>query len=93
MSLFSGEVCEGGKKEICPAAVTSGRGKLRTHRPVRCVRKFFPCVLYDLAFYPAATKGRGEEVFAPLKAARTEALPVYVSYEYGGLDEGQEFDP
>jgi hypothetical protein len=49
--------------------------------------------LYDLVFYPAATKGRGEEAFTPLKATRTEVLPVYVSYEYGELDEGQEFDP
>jgi len=44
-------------------------------------------------FIQLRQRGRGEEVFAPLKAARTEALPVYVSYEYGELEEGQEFDP
>jgi hypothetical protein len=47
--------------------------------------------LYDLSKYPTATKEKGEEVFK-VHALTMEGKAIYVGYEYGELDDDQEFD-
>lgn len=49
-------------------------------------------LIYDLALYPAATKLAGDENFVELDLTKAEALPIYVSYEYGEFGDDQEFD-
>jgi len=48
--------------------------------------------VYDLASYPTASKGKGDEWFTELDPTKEGALPIYVSYEYGEFDDDQEFD-
>jgi hypothetical protein len=51
-------------------------------------------VAYDLACYPSATKLAGEESFLAMIVPDDAAspTPVFIMYEYGGLDEDQAFD-
>ena len=49
-------------------------------------------LIYDLALYPAATKLKDDESFSEIDLTKAGALPIYVSYEYGGFDDDQEFD-
>jgi hypothetical protein len=51
-------------------------------------------LLYDLSKYPAASKMPGDESFSEIKETKAgSGLPVFVMYEYGELDDDQEFDP
>jgi hypothetical protein len=48
--------------------------------------------LYDLAFYPAAVKIRGQEEFAPLNALSDWPASVFVRFEYSEPEPDVEFD-
>jgi hypothetical protein len=47
--------------------------------------------VYDLALYPAASKPLGSEQYQPMDVPKSPSL-VFVAFEYGELDEDQEFD-
>lgn len=57
-----------------------------------CERCGAAAIVYDLTFYPAATKQKGAETFSEMDATKVGALAVYVGYEYGEFDEDQEID-
>jgi hypothetical protein len=48
--------------------------------------------IYDLAYYPAATKLRGSEEFLLAANEGEKTGLVYVMYEYGERDEDEPFD-
>ena len=55
----------------------------------RCVACGRQITIYDLACYPAAPKKRGSGEF---RKAVDQQGAVYVMYEYGETDEGEQFD-
>src|SRR6266699_4462062 len=54
-----------------------------------CGRCESSVLVYDLASYPTASKGKGDEWFTELDPTKEGALPIYVSYEYGEFDDDQ----
>lgn len=49
-------------------------------------------VIYDLALYPTAIKLPGIEDFSSLSVMPVRPSRIFVFYEYGALDDDQEFD-
>ena len=49
-------------------------------------------MVYDLQFYPAASKSKGDEVFLEMDISKEKPVKVYVGYEHGETDDDQEFD-
>ncbi|MDZ7619332.1 MAG: hypothetical protein U1E05_20220, partial [Patescibacteria group bacterium] len=51
-------------------------------------------IVYDLSNYAAACKVAGEEHLSPMASAdgATADVTVFVMYEYGEIDDDQEFD-
>jgi hypothetical protein len=58
-----------------------------------CSECNYRIVIYDLDYYPAATKLDGEESFARMNGMPNRPSQVYALYEYGQLDADMEFDP
>lgn len=58
----------------------------------QCLKCDSRIVVYDLVFYPSATKVKGEEIFQPFPGMDRLGDGVYLVYEYGEFDEGDEFD-
>jgi hypothetical protein len=64
------------------------------HRSVRaeCASCRELVLIYDLELYPAASKLTGAEHFQLMSVSRSPSR-VFLSFEYGELDEGEVFDP
>ncbi|MCB1207688.1 MAG: hypothetical protein KDK97_00110 [Verrucomicrobiales bacterium] len=48
--------------------------------------------IYDLAFYTCAAKLKGPETYSQILISPEAACPIFIAYEYGETDEGDEFD-
>lgn len=49
-------------------------------------------IIYDLENYPAAIKLPGSETFVSLRSDDQKPTTVFVMYEYGPIDDGEQFD-
>ena len=60
---------------------------------VRCAVCRAEVVVYDTGRYPSASKSRSPDQFHQVvRSEQGDRFRVYVMYEYGQLDDGEEFD-
>jgi|SRR5687767_15284946 len=55
----------------------------------RCNREWR---IYDLAYYPSASKLKGEEHFGKILVPKEQSSKLFIGYEYGETDDGDAFD-
>ena len=61
---------------------------------VICARCATEVIVYDASYYPAASRNKASEKFDRVPGGHeSERFQVYAMYEYGQLDDGEEFDP